>query len=661
MNRVTRAVIIASTALAAFAETYLATAYWPPYTIWLASASVVALAIVGHRLRFAALPAVLASIYVMPALLLVVRGGETFALDFLWMMPLLGLTLSGPGAWTWSLPEKWRWPLVTWAAVVALSWPIVFLRETDFRLWLLGENVSNTSIGMSPWDVNQHVTYLAVVHNLGILWIDALCRWYRADRARFVREVLYPLAISAALGSAVAIYQGLVDMTFLNRGFWTYMLRVAGTHGDPNKLGAIVSFWTIGTVVLARRFGSPWQAIVSIAAIAIGIAAVWVCGSRTGLAAVIVSVAIAAFETVRAWRFDPRRLVTLGAVALAGAVALVVVLQQASTHTVVQRGTLGYLPFVGDRGIVNSANELLWERFGYGPAAIDMVTEHPIEGVGVGMFHTLVHDFGKLRGYTLTPDNAQSWFRHLLAELGVFGSIPAIWWCLVFALLLFSRAGALDDRVSIGMLRGVLIGFVAASIFGMPAQSAAVVITFWVFIFWFLLERGDEVARAPRNAWTTPSAIAAGVLIAVHVTATAVNARGELLPKQRAQRFDWYYRYGIGELEADPGGNPVPRRWTGKDAVAVIPVDGRVLKFVAWIDHADGDENPPHVIVRADSRVIHDGPLKRSAPLFADVPATPGTKRMVIEMSIDRTYRPSDHGSPDGRALGLSVRDFVWQ
>ena len=127
------------------------------------------------------------------------------------------------------------------------------------------------------------------------------------------------------------------------------------------------------------------------------------------------------------------------------AVAVVVALQNASTHTIVQRGTLGYLPFFGDRGIVNSANELLWERFGYGPAAIEMVKEHPIDGVGVGMFHTLVHDFGTLRGYrarTLSPTTRRTGSGTLLAELGIVGSIPVIWWCVVLALLMFSRAPA---------------------------------------------------------------------------------------------------------------------------------------------------------------------------------------------------------------------------
>ena len=78
MSQLTRALVIASTVLAAIAQTYLATFYWPPQTIWIASASLIVLAIAGERLRAFALPALLASIYFMPAFLYVTRGGETF-------------------------------------------------------------------------------------------------------------------------------------------------------------------------------------------------------------------------------------------------------------------------------------------------------------------------------------------------------------------------------------------------------------------------------------------------------------------------------------------------------------------------------------------------------------------------------------------------------
>ncbi len=104
------------------------------------------------------------------------------------------------------------------------------------------------------------------------------------------------------------------------------------------------------------------------------------------------------------------------------------------------------MPFIGEYGVVKSINILLWERFGYGPAAIEMIKEHPIDGIGVGTFHALVIDYGRLVGYPseehlniLATDNAQSWFRHIIAEFGLIGSIPMLWWCVVFAMTLFSR------------------------------------------------------------------------------------------------------------------------------------------------------------------------------------------------------------------------------
>lgn len=665
MIHATRVIVVASTVLAAFAEAYLATPYWPPQTLWLATATLVVMAVIGSRVRPVAMPVVLSMPYVMPAILLVWRGDENSSLDFFWMMPLLGLALSGPGALRWSLPARWQWPLVTWAGIVAISWPIVFLRETDFALWVLPLSVSNTSVGPGPWAVNQNVTYFAVIHTLGILWIDALCRWYAGDRERFIREVIYPLAATAAIGSTVAIYQGFVDLSFLNRGFWTYMLRAAGTHGDPNKLGAVAAFWTLGTVVLARRFPSPWSAIVSTLSIVVGVGAVWISGSRTGLAAIAVGLTVAAYEAIRASRLDARRLATVGIGVIAVAAGVIVALQNASTHTIVQRGTLGYLPFFGDRGIANSANELLWERFGYGPAAIEMVKEHPIEGVGVGMFHTLVHDFGTLRGYSgaraLTTDNAQNWLRHILAEQGFLGSIPVVWWCVLLVVWLFrSRAGG--DRLSIGLLRGAVLGFAVASIFGMPGQAAAVAVTFWVFVFWLLLERGEGAAAAVPIQWPRPATIAAVVLIVVHAGMTIASARGDLWPRNRSMRFGWFYKYGMSEPEPDPGGNPVQRRWTiTPKSLAVVPVGGKVLKFVAWIDHPDGDERPVKTKAWADGTLVFDGEIRRSAPLVMDIPATPGRSHLILETEIDRLWAPRDYGQRDPRALGLSIRDWVWQ
>ena len=486
-----RGLVVVSTVAAAVVEAYLANAY-TPHLFWVSLALFALMLAAGQRLRSLSLPIVMAAIYLMPAIFLTTVGARLggYGLDIIWIMPLLGVILSDRGALQWSLPARWQWPLVTWALVVAIAWPIVFLREANFALWILPlQRVSNTSIGISPWEVGQNVAYFAVGHTVGILFIDALFRWYAGDQARFRRDVLATMAMAAGIASIVAVYQGLVDLSFLNTGFWTYMIRASGTLADPNKLGAVVAFWTIGAVVLARRLTQPWSMVVTVVALMLGTGAVWLCGSRTGLVAVAVSMAIAAWESFRAWRStratpraDTKRIITIVAAAVVLVIGLIVVLQNASTHTVIARGSWTYIPFYGDKSVGESVNELLWERFGYGPAAIEMIKEHPIDGIGVGTYHALSHDFGKLRGYSLVPDNAQNWFRHTFAELGLIGSVPVLWWCVVLARLMLSRPAG--DRLSFGMLRGVLIGFGVASMFGMPAQSMAIVITFWAFVFW---------------------------------------------------------------------------------------------------------------------------------------------------------------------------------
>lgn len=676
MIQAARYLVIVSTVLAAFAEAYLgAGTSLVPHVLWIGAAGFVAMLAVGQRSRSIAMPVLMASLYLTPAILYLAINAVDYSLDAIWILPVLGLILSDRGALHWSLPVRWQWPLVTWAVIVTIAWPIVFLREADFALWILPlERVSNTSIGLGPWQVGQNVAYFALLHNVGILLVDALFRWYGTRPERFRRDVLRPMLAAAGIAAAVAAYQGFVDLTFLNTGFWAYMIRASGTLADANKLGAVAGLWTIGAVAFAGRTPKPWNVVISGVGLVLGISAAWLSGSRTGLASVLISAPIAAFEAVRWLKLDVRKLAVTGISALVIGAAMIAVLQNASTHTIVQRGTLGYLPFFGDRGIGASANELLWDRFGYGPVAIQMIKEHPLTGVGMGMFHPLGHDYGIAAGRTIPQaDNAQAWWRHHLAELGLLGFIPLLWWCVVFGRELFTRSES-GNPLTAGVLRGVLIAFFIASLFGLPSQSAAISLTFWIFVFWFVSEQCGEGAQAesgglkssPTATWSRQVVGLTVALISVHTGLTVVDAFGELRPRHRAERFGWYYRYGYHisndglDVEPDPGGNAVGRRWTMKDSLAVIPVKGKVLKFVAWIDHPDADTNPVHTQVFADSTLIYEGDLRRT-PLFLDIPATPGKTHMLIETSVARTFRPSDAGSRDDRALGLSIRDWVWE
>ena len=93
----------------------------------------------------------------------------------------------------------------------------------------------------------------------------------------------------------------------------------------------------------------------------------------------------------------------------------------------------------------------------------------------------------------------------------------------------------------------------------------------------------------------------------------AVDAIGDLRPAHRAERFDWFYRLrhaaSSSRSRRQSDRPPLDRSST----LAVVPVKGKVLKFVAWIDHPDGDANPPHVGVgRLEARCTKATEAKRA-------------------------------------------------
>ena len=205
----------------------------------------------------------------------------------MWSLPLLGLIVSGRDGWRWNLPPRWRWPLVSWALVVAASWPIVLLRELDFYIGILPlPGVANTSIGTTPWDAVTAVTYWTLVHNVGLLWFDRLFGWYSSDPGRFRAVVLMSLVIAITIACGVGAYQAFVDLHFVNPHLWPHMRRASGTLGDAGTFGMLAALWGPAAVVLAQQWRAPWSALGSVAAVTLGLTGVLTSGSRTGLAAI---------------------------------------------------------------------------------------------------------------------------------------------------------------------------------------------------------------------------------------------------------------------------------------------------------------------------------------------------------------------------------------
>lgn len=666
MNSFTKSVVILSTLAAAFAQLYLATRLTYPQLIAGVAAAFVVAVVVGLRWKGAASGAVIAVAYLAPAAYVIWPGFENYGFEIVWSLPLLGLIVSGRDAWRWHVPARWRWPLVTWALVLSASWPFVFLREVDFYIGILPlPGVANTSIGITPWDAVAAVTYWTMVHNVGLLWIDRLFAWFAGDEARFRRAVVTPMMIAIAVACGVGAYQAFVDLRFVNPHLWPHMNRASATLGDANTFGMLSALLGPAAVVLSQRWRAPWSIVGALGGVVLGMSGVLTSGSRTALITIGCGLLAVGVESVLAWRRAAgaslpsfKRLAPILLGALAVVIMVVLVFRGSSITSVVGRGALGYIPGFGDIPISESVRELLWERQGYGSAAVQMIKEHPVAGIGAGTFHTLVWDYAVTAGGKgVAPDNAQSWYRHHLAELGVLGSLPLLAWCVVFGIAMFTGTSA--DRFSSGVLRATLLGFGLVSLLGMAGQSLPVVLTFWVLVFWFAMLKGTPSDSSP--AWPTAVWSITLVLVVLHASVTYADARGSLRPRNRSMVYGWEYRYGLGTLERNAAGQPERRTSFDHRSLSVSKVTGRVMKFAAWIDHPDGDERPVHVRVWADSNLIYDGELKRSSAILQDIPAAPGQTHMVIESEISRLWRPKDFGSNDQRVLGLSIRDWVWE
>lgn len=669
VNPLTKGVVIASTLVAAFSQLYLATRLTDLGLMGLAAAGFAVALMAGLSRPGLVTTLLLSVVYVAPAIHVALGRFESASLEIAWALPLLGLILSGRDGWRWNVPPRFRWPLAGWALVIAASWPIVFLREVDFRVWILPmPGVANTSIGITPWEAANSVAYWALVNLLGLLWFDRLFGWYaNGGLAEFRARAIYPLATGAFVACFVSFYQGAIDIQFLNPHQWPYMRRASGTLGDANTLGAVAALWAPVFVLLARRLPHPWPAIGGIVGVSVAALGVAMSGSRSALIGFVFGIGALAVEGLLAWRRSAGSSRQLPSVRqllpiVTGIAALVIVgwlaAAGSAVTSVVGRGVLRYMPVYGEIGIRQTLFEIFWERYGYGTAAVQMIKEHPLSGTGIGTFHTLVNDFSVMvNGKNLVPDNAQSWYRHMLAELGVLGSLPWLAWCAVFGWTLFSRPPPSADRFAVGVLRATLAAFGVISMMGVPGQSMPVALTFWTLAFWFVLERGTHEAARP---WSRAVWGATFVLVLAHAGLTYADARGDLLPRNRSVRFGWDYRYGISNPEVSPDGSP-GRRWTELRSLSMVPVKGKVLKFVAWVDHPDADERPVHTRVWADQRLVYDDGLKRSAAIFLDLTPAPGQTHMVIETEISRMWNPTDFGRRDRRILGLSVRDWVWE
>jgi hypothetical protein len=585
---------------------------------------------------------------IAPALLRLLAGREGPVLDIVWMAGLAGSLLRTTQWSKWTMPFPWNLLIGGWTLALSLSWPILVAREIGFRASGFHDaGAINSWSQLSAPQAAVWILYVVLAQLIGALWFE----WAREKAAQLRSPVLLNgLWAGATVASVVAVLQGTLDIGLLSTPFWAERLRATGTMLDANSyavcaaLAAPISF-------LGMRTLAPHRPAAAIAVFAVNFAGMWLSGSRTAaLVCGLVGTGALFIGLWRERRSAPQASSGVG-VWLVGAIGVVAVLLVADTASPIRRA-LDIPP--GRAGLMS-----LWDRGGYGPIALRMTREYPLTGVGAGSYRILAPDYWRAMANDSLPlDNAQNWWRHQIAELGVFGGALIIAFSALVAWRVVAGRERDHDVASATTVRGLLIGLGVTSFFGMPTQSPLVLYWFLGLVAWFAwlvpdpaLDR-ETHAREPRVAWVVAAALAVGYA-AGHV----LLAAGPLHPAQRAKDANRDYVIGAYPPEPLPESNEF--RWTSGDARFVWAAKTRYMAIRLWAHHPDISSRPVHVTMTSPCGLLFDEDLTSDASMSLGMMLPEGQRTLEATVRVSRTWSPSDAGEPDDRQLGVGiVADF---
>lgn len=645
VSLVTRLLIVASAWAALAVQLWLAS--HAATTIAWSGAAAFAIGFVSGRASFA--PGywlLLGGLYLFPAAIypfIGVQPGFTGVAT----AGAFGLALGAKRGANWSLPPAWALALGFTALAVALTWPVIALREIDFTAaQLFAPQGLVTWKGPPPHVQVAFLTGVAAVHMVGILLVDGLVGRFRANPREFRRLVLAPLAATAVIAGLVTLYQMDIDVTFLNPWIFAQLGRASGTMLDANSFGTIAAMWAVGAAWLLAQSGRPLAVGAAPAAAALLAAAVWGTGSRTAALALVVGALFLGAATIRAFRSELtlQRAVPVLA-GLAAALALVAAVAVRSDVV----GPWSRLGEIGSSGA--SMREVVTElrdRGAYGQSARFMIADFPWTGTGVGTFHALVVDYAwrHLR-VRISHDNAQNWFRHQVAEIGWIGSAGYFAWVGVFAVFVGRRLWRGDPTILAA--GGVLAGVLAASLFGTPTQEVSVALTFWVFVAWVAIAAGaaPPPGTAPRG-WSAATA-AAALLAVIYAAGTAYLAADRLRVPQRAAETGWAYQYGLSPFElSEPG---YVRWMTARHSVAVFERIGRYVHLRFEVHHPDLTARPVDVEVKLRGRTVLRTKLRSPGLVEGYLELRRDDPFVRLEFLVDRTFTDPVTGAQRGLLL----------
>ena len=577
-----------------------------------------------------------------PAIVWIATGRQGEPLfDFVWMAGLAGSLLRTVSWSRWSFPPVWSLLLGGWGLALALAWPVIVAREIAFDVTMLRDtNAMNSWAGISAPQVVVWTLYVTGTQLLALLCFDWVYARF-ADRLGHLPRAVHGLWIGITIASVVAVYQGVVDISWLNTPYWAALQRAGGTMLNPNAYGVAAAF--AGVVgFMAVRSWRPGAGALAAAVLAMNWMGTWLSGSRT---AVMCAAAGAVGLGVAMWRSGRRTPASLAPVAVAAGLLVI---------TAIVIGGAGPLRRLTDGPIATDGIAALWDRGSYGPIAAQIIREYPLTGVGMGAYHYLAPEYERMAtDERLQFDNAQNWWRHQAAELGVLGGALVLAWSALLAWWAMTSRSRSGDAAHAAVARSLVIGLGVTSLVGMPTQDPRVLLFFFFVVAWLAHSAALGWSARATAPWTRSGWTVATVLAIAFAGGHLLLARGDLSVIARAARTGRPYAAGAYALERGP--DTPPFHWTDDESRFVWPAQTRWLLISLWAHHPDIAVEPVRVTVSTPCGVLFDQQLTSPDRVHVGVALPEGTNSVDTTVEVSRTWRPSDRAGGDTRTLGAAV------
>ncbi len=467
------------------------------------------------------------------------------------------------------IPTSLRWSLISLLALVlssAVATGSVLLTETpDTTLADLLDPLVREYLVLT----NPLTTALLFAEGLVLMIAAAdICSGDRLRREAVLRLMVIG-ATAAALLNVLRFVVAAVQREDPLLTFVTYVIRqrVNVHYSDLNAAGSYFAMmWLV-----AAGFALRGHAIAIPSAVLIA-AALWLTGSRAGMAAALVTAIAGGILALRG-RATARR------IRLATALA-VLILAAAGVWRVYPEGRN------------NPAMWSLSTRAGLVEAGLRMAADQPVFGVGIGRFYRLSERYvadtyvdAMIAAQRRISENAHNYFVQLLAELGVPGLLLFLS-MLGLALREVWRASAASDAA--GTLFAGLIVFLLTCVTGHPLLVAGAAYPFWLALGLYAARephRPQAIDRRVRFAGITLVAIIAAT-VPLRMAAAGHHANLE------------HVSGGFSRWQVQPDGSRY--RWAGGRSVFYVPSPAISVRIP--LRHGGANANPLEVVVFVDGR-----------------------------------------------------------